>query len=85
MPPSNWTTRLLVIKSQPRILHLDAPNLFVTNIFLMIESFAIVVIDAPQILPTIIVGTIIIVFGLPFFSVANVSLFSKLTDERTQG
>jgi len=37
------------------------------------------------ILPTIIVGTLVIVFGLPFFSVANVSLYSKITDERTQG
>ena len=24
-------------------------------------------------------------FGLPFFAVANVSLYSKITDERTQG
>lgn len=37
------------------------------------------------VLPTIIVGTIVIVFGLPFFSVANISLYSKITDERTQG
>ena len=51
----------------------------------MTENFAIVLIDAPQILPTIIVGTIVIVFGLPFFAVANVSLYSKLTDERRQG
>jgi len=25
------------------------------------------------------------VFGLPFFSVANISLYSKITDEKTQG
>jgi len=37
------------------------------------------------VLPTIIVGTIVIVFGLPFFSVANISLYSKITDEKTQG
>ncbi|PFX33414.1 uncharacterized protein LOC111339323 [Stylophora pistillata] len=37
------------------------------------------------VLPTIIVGTLVIVFGLPFFSVANVSLYSKITDEKTQG
>ena len=36
-------------------------------------------------MPTIIVGTLVIVFGLPFFSVANVSLYSKITDEKTQG
>ena len=30
-------------------------------------------------------GTIVIVFGLPFFSVANISLYSKITDEKTQG
>ena len=41
--------------------------------------------DQSIILPTIIVGTLVIVFGLPFFSVANVSLYSKITDERTQG
>lgn len=37
------------------------------------------------VLPTIIVGTLVIVFGLPFFSVANISLYSKITDEKTQG
>ncbi|XP_073254047.1 major facilitator superfamily domain-containing protein 8-like [Porites lutea] len=37
------------------------------------------------VLPTLIVGTLVIVFGLPFFAVANVSLYSKLTDEKTQG
>lgn len=37
------------------------------------------------VLPTLIVGTFVIVFGIPFFSVANVSLYSKITDERTQG
>ncbi|XP_031560106.1 major facilitator superfamily domain-containing protein 8-like [Actinia tenebrosa] len=39
----------------------------------------------PKILPTIVIGTILIVFGLPFFSVANISLLSKITDKRTQG
>ncbi|EDO49760.1 predicted protein [Nematostella vectensis] len=38
-----------------------------------------------KILPTVIVGTLIIVFGLPFFSVANISLLSKLTDDKVQG
>ncbi|KAJ7371828.1 hypothetical protein OS493_023169 [Desmophyllum pertusum] len=37
------------------------------------------------VLPTIVVGTLVIVFGLPFFSVANISLYSKITDEKTQG
>ncbi|KAL9971824.1 hypothetical protein ACROYT_G018035 [Oculina patagonica] len=37
------------------------------------------------VLPTIIIGTLVIVFGLPFFSVANISLYSKITDEKTQG
>ncbi|KAM7443953.1 hypothetical protein ABFA07_007329 [Porites harrisoni] len=37
------------------------------------------------VLPTLIVGTLVIVFGLPFFAVANVSLYSKITDEKTQG
>ena len=41
--------------------------------------------DESIVLPTIIVGTLVIVFGLPFFSVANVSLYSKITDEKTQG
>ena len=41
--------------------------------------------DESIVLPTIIVGTIVIVFGLPFFSVANISLYSKITDEKTQG
>ena len=36
-------------------------------------------------MPTLIVGTVVIVFGLPFFAVANVSLYSKITDEKTQG
>ncbi|XP_067041900.1 major facilitator superfamily domain-containing protein 8-like isoform X2 [Acropora muricata] len=40
---------------------------------------------SPLVLPTLIVGTFVIVFGIPFFSVANVSLYSKITDERTQG
>lgn len=41
--------------------------------------------DDPVVLPTIIVGSLVIVFGLPFFSVANISLYSKITDEKTQG
>lgn len=38
-----------------------------------------------RILPTLTVGTLLIVFGVPFFSVANISLYSKITDEKTQG
>ena len=41
--------------------------------------------DESIVLPTLIVGTLVIVFGLPFFAVANVSLYSKITDEKTQG
>ena len=41
--------------------------------------------DSPVILPTVTVGTIVIVLGLPFLAVGGVSLYSKITDERTQG
>ncbi|CAB3994856.1 major facilitator superfamily domain-containing 8-like, partial [Paramuricea clavata] len=37
------------------------------------------------IFPTVAVGTFGIVLGLPFLAVGGVSLFSKITDERTQG
>ena len=55
-------------------------NKEITTIF-----FSLFFSDDSIVLPTIIVGTLVIVFGLPFFSVANVSLYSKITDEKTQG
>ncbi|XP_028400277.1 major facilitator superfamily domain-containing protein 8-like [Dendronephthya gigantea] len=39
----------------------------------------------PTIFPTICVGTFGIVLGLPFLAAGGVSLYSKLTHERTQG
>ena len=41
--------------------------------------------DDSSILPTVSVGTFVIVLGLPFLGVGGVSLYSKITDERTQG
>lgn len=49
------------------------------------QFFSLIFPDDSIVLPTIIVGTLVIVFGLPFFSVANISLYSKITDEKTQG
>ena len=54
-------------------------NKEITTVFFSLFS------DESIVLPTIIVGTLVIVFGLPFFAVANVSLYSKITDEKTQG
>ena len=54
-------------------------NKEITTVFFSLFS------DESIVLPTIVVGTLVIVFGLPFFSVANVSLYSKITDEKTQG
>ena len=55
-------------------------NKEITTVF-----FSLFFSDESIVLPTIVVGTLVIVFGLPFFSVANVSLYSKITDEKTQG
>jgi hypothetical protein len=41
--------------------------------------------DDSTIFPTIVVGTFVIVLGLPFLAAGGVSLYSKITDERTQG
>lgn len=41
--------------------------------------------DDPTIFPTVAVGTFGIILGIPFLSVGGVSLYSKITDERTQG
>ena len=69
-----WTPRLTT----------DRIILFVNNPWIHILSWFSSA-DEPVVLPTIIVGTLVIVFGIPFFSVANVSLYSKITEERTQG
>ncbi|XP_046852886.1 multidrug resistance protein 2-like [Xenia sp. Carnegie-2017] len=39
----------------------------------------------PTTLPTVSVGTFVIVLGVPFLAVGGVSLYSKVTDEKTQG
>lgn len=58
---------------------------FFSTIFNRQFFFSLIFSDDSIVLPTIIVGTLVIVFGLPFFSVANISLYSKITDEKTQG
>lgn len=41
--------------------------------------------DDPTIFPTVAVGTFGIILGIPFLAVGGVALYSKITDERTQG
>ena len=41
--------------------------------------------DDPTIFPTVAVGTFVIILGIPFLAVGGVALYSKITDERTQG
>lgn len=65
------------IQERPPLLQV---NKEITTVF-----FSLFFSDDSIVLPTIIVGTLVIVFGLPFFSVANISLYSKITDEKTQG
>lgn len=80
-------TAATVSTKKDNIVQLSTHFSFLNNIyfFFLFFSFLNLSGDFPWQLTEFIIGVFLQVLGLPFVAVAQVSLFSKVTSEKTQG